>query len=231
MQKALKNHSILSTAPSMFAEAGSWTMEVNLAGKRALWIADPEGVKTVLQTGQKDWRTADSRRDMLVPVFGQNIITSDGELWHETRSVMRPAFAKKYFENLSMLDFHVKRFLASLPTDGEKIFDLRPQFAKLTMDFSTNFLFGFSTNSLAENADAHGDAFGKAFDELQSALLSGQALGKLGKCVVYTLMSCPFPKVLPILTNRLVFLVIGPRRQQLSSKGSFKTSSTTRKSS
>jgi cytochrome P450 len=180
MRDLINQHALLPAAPAWFAEAGSWTIEVNLAGRRELWIAEPENVKAILQTRPRDWRTADSRRDMFLPIFGQNIITSDGDVWHETRSVMRPAFAKKYFEDFTLLDMHVTRFLDSLSRDEKVVVDLRPQITKLTMDFSTNFLFGFSTNSLAGKADAHGDAFGKAFDDLQTGMLSGQHLGKLG---------------------------------------------------
>ncbi len=65
--------------------------------------ADPENIKTILTTSTKDWHIGASRKEAIDPIFGPNIITTEGEYWHETRRVMRPAFSKKQFGELEMV--------------------------------------------------------------------------------------------------------------------------------
>jgi cytochrome P450 len=139
LRSLIKRRELLARVPELFEAAGSWSVEVNLAGRRVLWLAEPELVKTVLMTKVKDWRIGDSRRETITPAFGPNIIVAEGELWHETRSVMRPAFARKQFGDLELLDMHVSRLLEKLPRDGAEV-DLKPLFFKLSMDYSTEFL-------------------------------------------------------------------------------------------
>lgn len=140
LRKAINERRLLPLLPRIFEAAGSWTLEANLAGKRVLWIADPDNLKAVLATQARDWTIGASRRETITPIFGPNILIAEGELWHETRNVMRPAFARRQFGALEMLDFHARRLVERLPRDGKTEVDLGPLFFKLSMDVATEFL-------------------------------------------------------------------------------------------
>ncbi|KAH8885670.1 cytochrome P450 [Thozetella sp. PMI_491] len=179
LRSAVNGRFFLSVLPGLFDEAGSATFELNQAGSPVVWTADPDVVKYILTTGAKDFFVGTSRKEGIDPILGPNIITTEGEYWHETRRVMRPAFARKQFGELETTRKHIDNFMARLPKGGGNV-DLKPLFYMLSMDVSTEFLFGMSANNLtsADNSDAA--AFAKAFDTVQSTLVKGQWVGKLG---------------------------------------------------
>lgn len=179
LRRAVNEHRFLKLLPRIFEESGSWTVEANLVGKTTVWIADPENIKTVLATNSKDWHVGQTRKDAVIPIFGLNIIVSEGDYWHQSRSLIRPAFARKQFDDMAVLDRHVSQFLARLPRDHSPI-DLKPLFYMLSMDVSTEFLFGISTHNLSAVDDPEGARFAEAFDTLQSSIIKGQYLGKVG---------------------------------------------------
>ena len=139
LRQKVNSQAFLNFLPTVFLDAGSWTVELNKLGDPAVWTADPEVIKTILATSPKDWYIGSSRKEAIDPIFGPCIITTEGDYWHETRKVMRPAFSKKQFGELGMIREHVDNFMRRLPQDGSKI-DLKPLFYMLSMDVSTDFL-------------------------------------------------------------------------------------------
>ncbi|KAK3330654.1 cytochrome P450 [Apodospora peruviana] len=180
LRRAVAERRFLPLLLDLFQETGAWTVEVNLAGNANIWTAEPDVIKTILATKSKDWHVGTSRKEAMQPIVGQNIVITEGKDWHNTRAAMRPAFGKRQFGDLSELEGHVDRLMEHLPTDGRTVVDLKPLFYMLSMDVSTEFLFGVSTNNLSAAYDAEGAAFADALDLIQSSMVKGQWLGKLG---------------------------------------------------
>jgi cytochrome P450 len=59
-----------------------------------LFINDPEGIKDVLLTHQDDYEKS-SQYELLRGVLGLGLVTSEGELWREHRTIVQPTFAKR----------------------------------------------------------------------------------------------------------------------------------------
>lgn len=79
---------------------------------------------------------------------------------------------------METLELHVKNFLAQIPRDGSTV-DLQQLFFKLTMDASTEFLFGVSTNSLLPESQESLKLFSEAFEEAQWGVSLRPRLGVL----------------------------------------------------
>lgn len=140
IKTAIKEHHFLENAMDIFQRTGSWTVELNLFGHVDIRTAHPENIKAILATNAKDWEIGHSRKKSFIPVFGPNIVTSDGEYWHESRTLFRPTFARKQLGDLEeAMETHFLQFRDMIPNDG-RAFDLKPLFYMYSMDISTEFL-------------------------------------------------------------------------------------------
>ncbi len=53
--------------------------------------------------------------------MGDGIFVSDGPIWKQSRTLLKPAFSKNQYGNLSSFDVHVKRLLALIPRDESTV--------------------------------------------------------------------------------------------------------------
>lgn len=90
---------------------------------------------------------------------------------------MRPSFSKAQLQDLNTFEVHIKQLLKQLPHDGSTV-DLQPLFFRLTLDSSTEFLFGESTSSLLTSLGSEQQIFASALDYAQSQLISRGTPGK-----------------------------------------------------
>lgn len=137
--------------------------------------------------------------------IGDGIFVSDGCKWKNSRTLLKPAFAKRNFGDLVRLEAHVGRLLALVPRDGLTV-DLQLLFQRLVsvllpfshleiirsgdldcpkfycqyLDVSTQFLFGESAQSLLpSSALLDVENFNKSFDRALLGMTQRQALGKV----------------------------------------------------
>lgn len=106
---------------------------------------DPENIKTVLAVRFKDYNIGSVRAPRLGPLLGRGIFVTDGQEWAHSRSMLRPNFSKDQVADLDMVKRHIQHLLAAVEP-GTTV-DLQRLFARFTLDSSTEFLFGQSTNS------------------------------------------------------------------------------------
>lgn len=117
-------------------------------GRWILMTNEPENIKTVLGTNMLDWPIDGPRLFAALPVLGpRSIFTTNGQEWHTARTMMRPAFVRDQVSDLECLGKHIDNFLTLIPRDGST-FDIQELLLNLTMDASTDFLMGHSTNLL-----------------------------------------------------------------------------------
>lgn len=117
-------------------------------GRWILMTNEPENIKTVLGTNMLDWPIDGPRLFAALPVLGpRSIFTTNGQEWHAARTMMRPAFVRDQVSDLECFGRHIDNFLALIPRDGST-FDIQQLLLNLTMDSSTDFLLGHSTNLL-----------------------------------------------------------------------------------
>ncbi|KAI1269178.1 cytochrome P450 [Xylariaceae sp. FL1019] len=93
-------------------------------------------------------------------LWGDGITIVDGDKWMARRRLIKPSFDVVHISNLEnrSLAGHVAKLMELIPRDGSPI-DLMPLFMRLSLDTSSEFIFGQSLNSL-ESPESH-----KAFME------------------------------------------------------------------
>ncbi|ANB11198.1 sterol 14-demethylase [Sugiyamaella lignohabitans] len=113
----------------------------------------PENIKTILATNFKDYSLG-VRYQQLFPLLGNGIFTLSGEGWKHSRAMLRPQFSREQVSQIDTLRAHVSQLIHNFKTkskNGTEFFDAQVQFHNLTIDTATEFLFGESTDSLADS--------------------------------------------------------------------------------
>ena len=133
-----------------------------LGGVRFLMTREPEHVKTVLTSKFTDYGKGPKFHETWSPFLGDSIFTTDGQLWSESRALIRPMFIKDRVRDLEIFDKWTKTLISKLPASGQTV-DIMDLFYRMTLDVTTDFLLGHSVDSL--NNPKH--EFVDAFQEVQ----------------------------------------------------------------
>ena len=171
--KNIKKHKALEGAQKDFARYKSNTFRVYLLRRHVFITAEPENVKTILSLNFASYSLGEGRKKAMVPFMGKGILTTDGEEWQHSRNMIRPSFTRSQISDLDMYEDHVQQLIQNIPRDGSTV-DLQELFFRLTIDIATDFLFGESTNCLAQGASNIGYAeFVKAVSYCTNSLEGG----------------------------------------------------------
>jgi cytochrome P450 len=174
--EALRNSTYLRLGKQRFDDNGD-TFAFKQMGKFGVLTNDPTNVKAILSTQFQDFGVGKRRAEAFEPLIGHGIFTADGASWEKARQLVKPSFSRGQLDDISTFESHLQNFVASLPGEAEAI-DLQPLFQGLTLDVSTDFLFGESTNVLGSaKAASAGRCFANAFDNAQKTVVNAFALG------------------------------------------------------
>ncbi|KAK7978423.1 cytochrome P450 [Apiospora saccharicola] len=146
----------------------------------AFSTTDPENIKAVLASRFKDYGHGNTRTGTFGPLLGSGIFVVDGARWHESRALLRPNFAREQVADLGSLERHFSLLLSLIPQSGDATVNLATLFFRLTIDTSSEFLFGTSVDSLRALKESGGDpnktsadsAFAKAMNDAQVDILT-----------------------------------------------------------
>jgi len=179
-----------------------WTVEAMLMGERIVFTADDENIKAILATQfgsygkgpqfRKEWKdflglsmSACGRFSVFfLPLltFYQGIFTTDGDMWHNSRQLIRPQFIKDRVSDLNTFETHFQALLpllqGSLPGSTVRVDDL---FFRFTLDAATDFLLGNSVNSLENPRVEFADAFAEVQHVQALIARAGPAQGLISK--------------------------------------------------
>ena len=116
---------------------------------------DPANVQAMLATQSSDWDVGMHRNDSWRPLFGNGVFTLRGEAWKHSRAQVRPQFGKDQINDLGMIERHIqqlfnaidKSLLAGSEKGWTKPFDLQPLFYNMTLDITTEMIYGYSAHS------------------------------------------------------------------------------------
>ncbi|RDW84414.1 hypothetical protein BP6252_02004 [Coleophoma cylindrospora] len=115
--------------------------------------AEPENIQAILATQFHDFNLGPARHGNLFALLGNGIFNSDGEPWAHYRAQLKPQFTRDQVSDLEAADRHLNILYKALPEESSAGWtsevDLKPLFFNLTLDASTEFLFGHSVNSQA----------------------------------------------------------------------------------
>ncbi|KAL6853262.1 cytochrome P450 [Trichoderma novae-zelandiae] len=122
--------------------------EFSLTGsKRVLITRDPEQIKAILATNFSSFGHGPMWHKLWRPFLGDGIFGVDGQLWHDSRGMIRPMFARDRLRNLAIFDECTGKLLRKIPSAGVTV-DLKHLFYRWALDTTTEFLLGENANSL-----------------------------------------------------------------------------------
>jgi cytochrome P450 len=99
-------------------------------------------------------------------MFEDGIFNQDGDAWKISRELLRPQFHFKQYSDLKIFRDATDNLLNAIPRGGGVI-DLQPLFFRLTLDVTTDFLFGESIESLKVPESTGEQSFAEAFNIAQ----------------------------------------------------------------
>lgn len=124
------------------------TVEISTFGiARFLHTRDPEHIKTILTTRFGEYGKGERFHQNLHPFLGDSIFTTDGQLWSDSRALIRPMFIKDRVRDLEIFDKWTTKVMSKLPPSGQTV-DMMDLFYRMTLDVTTDFLLGQSVCSL-----------------------------------------------------------------------------------
>jgi cytochrome P450 len=145
--KAISRHELLELYRERFDRYGN-TYSTLALGQWLLMTSEHENIKTILVTNMDDWPIAGPRLTSVLPVLGpHSVFSSNGKQWQEARQMIRPSFVRDQVADLQCFDRHISNLIRRIPSDGSA-FDLQDLLMPMTMDSSTDFMLGYSTNML-----------------------------------------------------------------------------------
>ena len=161
--KAISEHRLLATWHLALKSTKSHTAIMRVLGGTLFMTDDPENLKTMLATKFDEWSIGRERINELSRFIGHGIFTAEGAAWKHSRDLLRPCFERTHVADVSIMEKHMSRLISLVPKDGTTV-DLQHVFYKFTMDVSSEFLFGRSTNSLDPEAEKECGEFIKALE-------------------------------------------------------------------
>lgn len=163
----------------VFEQFQTWgdTFVAKLVGVPIVFTKDPENIKAFLATQFNEFALG-TRHAHFKPLLGDGIFTLDSTGWKNSRAMLRPQFAREQVAHVKSLEPHIQTFAKHVRYAKGGVIDLQELFFRLTVDASTEFLFGESVYSLREEkigevppSDMDGRAgFAEAFNTSQAYL-------------------------------------------------------------
>ncbi|KAH9870201.1 hypothetical protein J1614_007124, partial [Plenodomus biglobosus] len=133
------------------------TFEVSMLGRRTLFTADSENIKTMLATQFDSFGKGKRFRTDWFDLMGNSIFNVDGQAWHESRQRLRPLFTRQRVSNLECFERHVQKLLPFL-AEGQTV-DMKDLLSRFALDCSADFSLGRQVDSLNCRNDNFFDAF------------------------------------------------------------------------
>ena len=127
------------------------------------------------------------------------IFTTDGDLWHNSRQLIRPQFIKDRLSDIDIFEEHTQVLISKI-VPGQNIDTLDLMF-RFTLDAATHFLLGKSVESLHHPQTAFADAFGNA-QRIQSIIAKVGYISPISPSIPSTTFSNPHSSPLNWLVPR-----------------------------
>lgn len=146
-----------------FGKSGAWTIEASVFGDRLVVTAEPDNIKAILATQFTDFGKGERFRRDWSDFLGDSIFTTDGAMWHDSRQLIRPQFARDRVSDLECFEAHVQTLFKVIANGGAlngedqqvdmsnadgRVVDMCDIFFRYTLDVATEFILGSDVKSL-----------------------------------------------------------------------------------
>ncbi|KAL7628783.1 hypothetical protein AAE478_000298 [Parahypoxylon ruwenzoriense] len=171
---ATMNHKNYEMFLEMMQDVPEYTGETYILGYRGIITADPENIKAILATQFQEFGKGERFHEQWHEFLGDSIFTTDGQLWRESRQLLRPQFSRERISDLHCFESHLETFFKAIANGGVlngetqhvdievgngKPFDISELLFRYTLDVATDFLLGMDVQSLTTPRQPFADAF------------------------------------------------------------------------
>jgi cytochrome P450 len=119
---------------------------------KVVFASNPEYARHVLQDNSKNY-TKSLAYDMLKPLLGLGLLTSEGDFWKKQRKLSQPAFHKRKLDEWTamMIDraLHTAKKIQQ-HAERKEAFDMLPEMTALTLDVISKAIFSAGVDDKAE---------------------------------------------------------------------------------
>ncbi len=129
------------------SKSDSPTSECSLGGQRFIFTAQPENMKAILATQFSDYGKGQPFHEDWKDFLGDSIFTTDGDLWHGSRQLIRPQFVKSRVSDLELFETHVQQLMGMMGGQGQEV-DIDALLYRFTLDTAMDILLGHNLDSL-----------------------------------------------------------------------------------
>ena len=186
------------------------TFQIDLIVKQLYASANPDFIKYVLQTNQKNYAKSDGYKFMKMGL-GNGLVTSEGDYWRKQRRLAQPAFYKTNLENLYIdMNRTMKEYVKELDAKRGKTIDFSKEMMALTATIVLRSLFSVEESDML-------DTIYEGMEQMQSHIMK-QARHPLTRWKYYINGEYrTFKKELKVFDD-LVYGIINERRESGESK-------------
>ncbi|TVY75855.1 Cytochrome P450 monooxygenase lepH [Lachnellula suecica] len=138
-------------------------------GKIRIFTIDPVNLQSIFNADFQSWGVQPLRLAAWKPLLGAGVMDTDGPHWRFSRDMVQPLFRREQISDLSAFSIYTDRLLEHIPRDGSTV-DMQPLFARLILDFTMEFLFGVSSETLTSTPDKDAMGFLEAFHYGQAGM-------------------------------------------------------------
>lgn len=129
LDRSRQKGALFSKLQQLFRAYGK-TFQAKIWGQTIVYTIDSTNIQFIHTREFKSFGVEPIRKTVNQGWMGDGIFVSDGPIWKHSRTLLKPAFSKNQFADLSSLDVHVRRLLALVPLDGTTV-DLQLLFQRL----------------------------------------------------------------------------------------------------
>ena len=98
-----------------------YTIEHNIASQRFIFTADPDIIKAVLATQFSDYGKGQPFHEDWKDFLGDGIFNTDGQMWQNSRQLIRPQFIRDRVSDLAIFEKHVGKLINLMGGKGQEV--------------------------------------------------------------------------------------------------------------
>ncbi|KAK0631974.1 cytochrome P450 [Immersiella caudata] len=175
--KSVREHTALESWRELVTPGNNYTAESRILARRLVLTANHENIKAILATQFNDYGKGKPFHEEWKPFLGDSIFTTDGDMWHGSRQLIRPQFIKDRVSDLHTFESHMQilfraianggalngedQYVDTAAGDGKPV-DISDLFFRFTLDSATDFLLGSDVQSLTTPVNEFSHAFNEA---------------------------------------------------------------------
>ncbi|KAL7914427.1 cytochrome P450 [Trichoderma velutinum] len=169
---ALFTHSFLERVEKWLSAVPGRTVDLRTFGVSMFVTDEPDNIRAIMSTNWSNFGKGDVARGVFGNMMGDAIFIIDGDIWHQTKDMLRPHVGVLRSNDLEITEMHVQNLFQHFNTSpAVEVYDLIDRFQ---LDVTTEVYLGESASSLATNKQPFRQAMDTLFTINTTRILFGK---------------------------------------------------------